>query len=182
MNRTLLAVLTALALTACGQQQAAAPATETTTVSTPTPVEQAPAPAAEQASPAEQQPTGEVDHVKARQDAFKQVGEAMKTIGEIAKGDVAYDAEQFKTLVANMQAAGGEAFQHFVAGSEGGNAKPELWANMAQFEEGRDKMVAAVTALNEAAQTGSLDAIKPTLGDVGASCKACHDAFKEKTN
>ena len=179
MNKTLLAVLTALALTACGQQQAAAPAAQ-------------PAPAAEQATPAAEpaateqpaaaEPAAEVDHIKARQDAFKQVGEAMKTIGEIAKGDVAYDAEQFKTLVANMQAAGGEAFQHFVAGSEGGNAKPELWANMAQFEEGRDKMVAAVTALNEAAQTGSLDAIKPTLGDVGASCKACHDAFKEKTN
>lgn len=179
MNKTLLAVLTALALTACGQQQAAAPAAQ------PAPTAEQATPAAEPAAteqPAAAEPAAEVDHIKARQDAFKQVGEAMKTIGEIAKGDVAYDAEQFKTLVANMQAAGGEAFQHFVAGSEGGNAKPELWANMAQFEEGRDKMVAAVTALNEAAQTGSLDAIKPTLGDVGASCKACHDAFKEKTN
>ena len=181
MNKTLLAVLTALALTACGQQQAAAPA----------PAEQ-PAPAAEQAepeqtapaaeTPAAEQPAAEIDHVKARQDAFKQVGDAMKTIGDVVKGDVAYDAEQFKAVVAQMQTAGAEAFQHFGEGTQGGNAKPVLWANMADFEAGRDKMIDAVAALNEAAQTNDLNAIKPKMGDLGGSCKACHDAFKEKTN
>lgn len=179
MNKTLLAVLTALALTACGQQQAAAPAEQ-------------PAPAAEQAAPeqtapaaetpAAEQPAAEIDHVKARQDAFKQVGEAMKTIGDVVKGDVAYDVEQFKAVVAQMQTAGAEAFQHFGEDTQGGNAKPDIWSNMAKFEEGRDKMAAAVAALNEAAQTNDLNAIKPKMGDLGGSCKACHDAFKEKTN
>ena len=179
MNKTLLAVLTALALTACGQQQAAAPAEQ-------------PAPAAEQAAPeqtapaaetpAAEQPAAEIDHVKARQDAFKQVGEAMKTIGDVVKGDVAYDAEQFKAVVLQMQDAGAEAFQHFGEDTQGGNAKSDIWSNMAKFEEGRDKMAAAVAALNEAAQTNDLNAIKPKMGDLGGSCKACHDAFKEKTN
>lgn len=181
MNKTLLAVLTALALTACGQQQVAAPAEQPAPAAEQAaPVEQ---PAAETAAPAaEQQPAAEIDHVKARQDAFKQVGDAMKTIGDVVKGDVAYDAEQFKAVVAQMQDAGAEAFQHFGEGTQGGNAKPEIWANMADFEAGRDKMVAAVTALSEAAQTGDLNAIKPKMGDLGGSCKACHDAFKEKTN
>ena len=180
MNKTLLAVLTALALTACGQQQAAAPAEQPAPAAEQAaPVEQ---PAAETAAPAAEQPAAEIDHVKARQDAFKQVGEAMKTIGDVVKGDVAYDAEQFKAVVAQMQTAGAEAFQHFGEGTQGGNAKPELWANMADFEAGRDKMAAAVTALNEAAQTGDLNAIKPKMGDLGGSCKACHEAFKEKTN
>ena len=81
-----------------------------------------------------------------------------------------------------MQTAGAEAFQHFGEGTQGGNAKPDLWANMADFEAGRDKMIDAVAALNEAAQTNDLNAIKPKMGDLGGSCKACHDAFKEKTN
>ena len=177
MNKTLLAVLTALALTACGQQQAAAPAAE------PAPAAQEVAPVEQAAAPAaEQQPATEVDHVKARQDAFKQVGEAMKTIGDVVKGDVAYDAEQFKAVVAQMQDAGAEAFQHFGEDTQGGNAKADIWTNMAKFEEGRDKMAAAVAALNEAAQTNDLNAIKPKMGDLGGSCKACHDSFKEKTN
>ncbi|MBQ9682305.1 MAG: cytochrome c [Neisseriaceae bacterium] len=184
MNKTLLAVLTALALTACGQQQAAAPAEPAPAAQEAAPVEQAAAPAAEQpaAPAAEQQPATEVDHVKARQDAFKQVGDAMKTIGDVVKGDVAYDAEQFKAVVAQMQDAGAEAFQHFGEGTQGGNAKADIWTNMAKFEEGRDKMAAAVAALNEAAQTNDLNAIKPKMGDLGGSCKSCHDAFKEKTN
>lgn len=179
MNKTLLAVLTALALTACGgQQQAAAPAEQ------PAPAAEQAAPAAEPAAPAAEQaaPAAETDHIKARQDAFKQVGEAMKTIGDVVKGDVAYDAEQFKAVVAQMQTAGAEAFQHFGEDTQGGNAKADIWSNMAKFEEGRDKMAAAVAALNEAAQTGDLNAIKPKMGDLGGSCKACHDAFKEKTN
>lgn len=185
MNKTLLAVLTALALTACGQQQAAAPAAEPAPAAQEAaPAEQPAAPAAEQpaAPAAEQQPAAEVDHVKARQDAFKQVGDAMKTIGDVVKGDVAYDAEQFKAVVAQMQTAGAEAFQHFGEGTQGGNAKADIWTNMAKFEEGRDKMAAAVAALNEAAQTNDLNAIKPKMGDLGGSCKSCHDAFKEKTN
>ena len=177
MNKTLLALLTALALTACGQQQAAAPAAP---AAEPAPAVEQPAAPAEQAAPAAEQPAAEVDHVKARQDAFKQVGEAMETIGKVVKGEVAYDAEQFKATVAQMQEAGAEAFQHFGEDAQGGNAKPEIWSDMAKFEAGRDQMVAAVTALNEAAQTNDLNAIKPKMGDLGGSCKACHNAFKEK--
>ena len=182
MNKTLFAVLTALALTACGQQQAAAPAEQPApAVEQATPAE--PAPAAEVATaPAAEQPAGEVDHVKARQDAFKKVGESMEGIGKMAKGETPFDAEQFKTLVADMQTAGGEAFQHFGEGTQGGNAKAEIWTDMAKFEAGRDQMVAAVTALNEAAQSGDMKVIGPKIGDVGGSCKSCHDAFKEKTN
>ena len=181
MNKTLLAVLTALALTACGQQQSAAPAETTTPAAEQAaPAEQAPA--TEAAAPAAEQPAGEVDHVKARQDAFKKVGESMENIGKVVNGEIPYDAEQFKELVADMQTAGGEAFQHFGEGTQGGNAKAEIWTDMAKFEAGRDQMVAAVTALNEAAQTNDLNNIKPKMGDLGGSCKACHDAFKEKTN
>ncbi|MBR5940903.1 MAG: cytochrome c [Neisseriaceae bacterium] len=161
MKKLVLALSTAtiFALTACGGEK---------------PVE------VNQPAQAEAAPAAEIDHVKARQDAFKKVGENMETIGKVVGGKVAYDAEQFKALVAEMQAAGGEAFQHFGEGTQGGNAKPELWANMDKFEAGRDKMAAAVTALNEAAQTGKLNAIKPKVGDLSNTCKECHQAFKAK--
>ena len=38
----------------------------------------------------------------------------------------------------------------------------------------------AAMALDTAAKTGSLDAVKKTFGDAAATCKACHDSYKSK--
>jgi cytochrome c556 len=36
-----------------------------------------------------------------------------------------------------------------------------------------------VAKLNAAAKTGNLDQIKAAFGAAGASCKACHDDFRQ---
>ena len=34
--------------------------------------------------------------------------------------------------------------------------------------------------LNAAAKTGNIDAIKAAVGEVGKSCKACHDSYRKE--
>ena len=41
-------------------------------------------------------------------------------------------------------------------------------------------MVAEVAKLDAAAKKGNLDAIKTAFGDVGGTCKACHDSYRAK--
>lgn len=183
MNKTLIcAVLAALALTACGEQQSVqpAPAPQAETTSAEIVIQEVVA--SEVASEETASETAVADPITARQEAFKKVGSAMESIGGMLKGEVAFDAEQFKTFVANMQQASEEAFQNFGEGTQGGNAKDELWANKADFDKGAEEMKAAIAALNEAAQTGNKEAIGPAVGAVGGTCKACHEAFKKPVN
>ena len=51
--------------------------------------------------------------------------------------------------------------------------------NPTEFNAERDKFLAAVDDLNAKAQAGNLEAIKVAYGNVGASCKSCHDAFRK---
>ena len=50
---------------------------------------------------------------------------------------------------------------------------------MDKVKAGADKMMTAAVALDAAAKTGNLDAIKKAFGETAASCKACHDAYRE---
>lgn len=186
MNKTLVcAVLAALALTACGEQQSVqqTPAPQAETPSAEIVIQEVVASeVASEAQPESASETAVADPITARQEAFKKVGGAMESIGGMLKGKVAFDAEQFKTFVANMQQASEEAFQNFGEGTQGGNAKDELWANKADFDKGAEEMKAAIAALNEAAQTGNKEAIGPAVGAVGGTCKACHENFKKPVN
>ena len=59
-------------------------------------------------------------------------------------------------------------------------AKSDIWKEKAKFDQGGEKLVAAAAALNTAAKTGNLDAIKKAFGDTAATCKACHDDYRSK--
>ena len=54
-----------------------------------------------------------------------------------------------------------------------------IWDKPDQFQAEVNKYKTAVTSLNAAAQTAtSVDSIKAPFGEVGASCKSCHTAFR----
>ena len=67
----------------------------------------------------------------------------------------------------------------YAAGTEGGNAKPEIWKEQAKFKELSDKLVVETGKLDAAAKTNSLDAIKAAVAGVGGTCKSCHDSFRK---
>ena len=58
--------------------------------------------------------------------------------------------------------------------------KPEFFQNMPEVGKLAGNFVAAADNLAKVAATGDAAAVKTAFGDVGKSCKACHDKFRAK--
>ncbi len=57
-------------------------------------------------------------------------------------------------------------------------AKVEIWSRGAQFRAGQDRFAGQAAALQRAAAGGDPVAIRAEARKLGATCKACHDAFR----
>ena len=59
-------------------------------------------------------------------------------------------------------------------------AKPDIWSpqNKADFAAKLHNFQTAAQAFNAAAKSGDAGAIKARFGDLGGSCKACHDKYR----
>ncbi|WP_274584677.1 cytochrome c [Neisseria leonii] len=114
-----------------------------------------------------------------RTTAFKSMMPEFSAMGKMVKGEETYNVEKFKAAAAVFAENAQKPFEHFQNDTAGnGDALPAIWDKPAEFEAERTKFLNAVNELNNAAQTGSLDNIKAAYGEVGASCKACHDSFR----
>jgi cytochrome c556 len=118
------------------------------------------------------------DAVKYRQSALSVMGTHFGRLGAMANGRVPFDAKaaaENADIVANMAVL---PWAGFVGGPESPKAKPEIWKEAAKFKEHGDKMIAETTKLATAAKVGNIDALKAAFGPAAATCKACHDAFR----
>lgn len=119
-----------------------------------------------------------------RTTAFKSMMPNFSSMGKMVKGEEPYDVEKFKTAAAAFSEESKKPFEHFerdpaVDGkSQDGDALPAIWEKTAEFKADEDKFQAAVAELNTQAQSGNLEAIKVAYGNVGASCKTCHQSFR----
>jgi cytochrome c556 len=120
------------------------------------------------------------DAIKYRQSSLTVMATHFGRVGAMVNGRVPFDAAaaQQNAEIATMMST--LPWQGFGAGTEGGRAKPEIWKESAKFKELSDDMNKKMVALNAAAKTGNLDAIKTAFGPAGASCKTCHDAYQAK--
>ncbi len=119
-----------------------------------------------------------------RQANFKSMGKAFKGISDELKKP-APDMAFIKTNAAALHKATGAAGGLFPKGTgpEAGvktSAKPEIWAKWNDFKAVHIKSFNATNALEKAAKTGNLDAVKAAAGAVGPTCKGCHDPFRLK--
>ena len=104
----------------------------------------------------------------------------------MAKGQVDYDAALASKLAGNLKLLldldNGRAW---ASGSHNGaypgktTALPKIWDTYPEISNYGKKYKEAVTNLAAAAGNG-LDALKPAVGELGKSCKGCHDEFREK--
>lgn len=120
------------------------------------------------------------DAIKYRQSAFTVMANSFGKIGAVVKGEVPYNKDDVAKNAAVVAMLSTLPWQAFGPGTEGGNAKPEIWSNNAKFKSAADKMQLAVADLDTAAQSGNQDAIKKAFGAAGQTCKGCHDDFKKK--
>jgi cytochrome c556 len=125
------------------------------------------------------------DAIKARQAMFQLYSFNAGILGDMAKEKIPYDADLAKEAADNLRAVAnlGQS-QFWPAGSDNatdGNAKtralPKIWETYPAITEKADALKTSVAALVPVAGNG-LDALQGAMGDVGASCKGCHDEFR----
>ena len=144
----------AVALGACNQSQQAANPADNTANSTAT------------------------AHHDAREDIMHDWAAATKAMKGMLSDSANFNADDFRAAAKKLDQ---DAWAHFPAGSEGGDAKPEIWQNPTAWQQEIDKYQQAVAALNTAAQTATSPAdVQAQFDNVSASCKSCHQQFREK--
>jgi cytochrome c556 len=121
------------------------------------------------------------DAIKYRKGVFSAVKWHFGTMGEVVKGNQDYNAEDFARRAEIVAQLSKIALEGFVAGSYEGDtdALPAIEQNWDKFEGGMHKFTETAEALAVAAQSGDLAQIRPAFGEVGKTCKGCHDNFKE---
>lgn len=123
------------------------------------------------------------DAIKYRQGVYKIIGWNFGPMAAVVKGEKPYDKEAFARNAANVEFLAKLALEGFlVAGSDKGDtkAKSEVWSKMEDFKARMTKMNEETAKLAAVAKTGSFDDIKKQFGATGASCKSCHDTYKNK--
>ncbi len=135
------------------------------------------------AMPASAQFAKAEDAIKYRQSSLFVMGQHFSRVGAMANGRVPFDAKVAAENAEVVAAMAKLPWAGFGPGTDkGGNtkAKPEIWAEQAKFKDLSDKLVAETTKLSAAAKTGNIDNLKTAFGSAAASCKACHDAYRNQ--
>ncbi|MBA4344027.1 MAG: cytochrome C [Methylibium sp.] len=123
------------------------------------------------------------DAVKYRKAAFTVMGAHFSRIGAMAQGRVPFDgaaAAANAEIVANLSKLPFAGFVDGTSGTEKGTPKANVWTERAKFDAGAKKMQDEVAKLAAAAKANNLDQLKVAFGSAAATCKACHDDFRNQ--
>lgn len=134
------------------------------------------------AAPASAQFAKPEDAVKYRQSALFVMSQHFGRIGAMVNGRAPYDAKaavENAEVVAEMAKLPWAGFQQNTD-KLSQKAKSEIWTEQAKFKEHNEKLVGETTKLVAAAKTNNLDNLKKAFGDTAATCKACHDNFRNQ--
>ena len=118
--------------------------------------------------------------VKARMDAMSAIGAEMKVLGQMAKGGMDFDASKAKGAAGEIARLSSEINALFEAEESDpkSEALPAIWQNFSDFSAKSDALqVAAELASGNIA---TMDDLKAALGSIGATCGACHKAYRAK--
>lgn len=120
------------------------------------------------------------DAVKYRQSAFTLLGVHFSSVGATVRGKKPFNAKEVAAEISLINSLVNLPWEAFGPGTDGGNARPEIWKKDEEFKAGVERLKKDIAGLNEAGKSGQLDNIKKAYGDAAQSCKACHDNYKKK--
>ena len=123
--------------------------------------------------------------IAARKANYKEIGGAFKTINDEIKSG-APDMNTVRPLARDIATRAALQLKYFPKGSgpESGirtRAKAAIWKDLAGFTKLQKDMVTAANALNGAAAAGNVAAMTAARTALGATCKSCHDRFREES-
>ena len=136
--------------------------------------------AAAVAAPAAAQFARAEDAVKYRQGAWYVLSQHFARIGAMVNGRAPYDARGALENAELVSALAKLPATAFGPGTErlSQKAKPEIWTEQARFKEHNDKLVSETAKLLAAARTNNIDQLKAAYASTAATCKGCHDAYR----
>jgi cytochrome c556 len=119
--------------------------------------------------------------MKERHEGYERIGKAMKSIGRTLKSDspnlaeIRAGADTVATLAPQVKGWFPAGTGPDVGKTE---ARAEIWQKPEDFNAKTDDFTRAAQAFQAAARGGDLAAIRAAQGDLGKSCKACHDLYR----
>ncbi|NKD54541.1 MULTISPECIES: c-type cytochrome [unclassified Haematospirillum] len=124
---------------------------------------------------------GEKETIKYRENNMEIIGSHMNSIVAIIKEQVPHK-EHLATHASGLSAAAKMSSAAFKEKTSGGDttAKDTIWSDSAKFDEAMQMMLTSTAKLETAAASGDMSAVQAAVGDVGKSCKNCHDTFRNK--
>ena len=115
------------------------------------------------------------DVIDYRTHVMKTLDEQMGAIGMILENKV--PADNFATHLKVLAVTATQAKKAFEPKVPGGNAKPEVWSNWADFSKRLDELVTTTADLAAAAQHDSVAVVGAKLRST-LKCKSCHETYR----
>ncbi|MBL6815010.1 MAG: cytochrome c [Pseudomonadales bacterium] len=121
--------------------------------------------------------------IEARQGLLKVVAQYFGPIVGMAKGQIPYDAAKIEANAGNIAELAAMIPDMFAmdtrASGIASGAKGQIWADNADFNDKAQATAESAQALVMATAEGRGAAMK-AIGALGASCKSCHDNYRQK--
>lgn len=122
------------------------------------------------------------DAIKYRQSTYRVIGWNFGAMAAMVKGEKPYDKDGFARNAAIVEFMGKLPLEGFIPGSDKGDtkARPEIWGRMDDFKTKMNRMNEETAKLASVARGGNFDEIKKQFGATAATCKSCHDDYKNR--
>jgi cytochrome c556 len=116
------------------------------------------------------------DTIDYRRHIMKTMGEQAAAIGQILQQKAPPDNFAIHVQILAITAA--TAQKAFAPKVLGGEAKPDVWTNWADFSKRLDVLTAATADLAKTAAAGGVAATAPKI-QAAMTCKSCHEIYHE---
>jgi cytochrome c556 len=124
------------------------------------------------------------DDARIRKDHFHDLGAAFKAVTDTLRGP-APQLGAIQQAAARISKAAHDQYLWFPAGSgmQPGvktSARPEIWSKRDDFHKAQDDFARQAELFQRVTGSANIDAIRSQARQLGASCKGCHDTFREE--
>src|SRR5688572_6701723 len=120
--------------------------------------------------------------VQYRQSVMRSLGYKVAAVRAMASGEVPVDEAKFRKDTADVAALAGMLPEGFIPSSSSAesNANPEVWSNMADFQQKAADLKNAADALAATAASQGFEAAKGMVQAAGSTCGACHRPYRRR--
>jgi len=132
------------------------------------------------AAPVDDSPEGLA--VQFRQSVMRSLGYKVAAVRAMASGEAPVDEAKFRKDTADVAALAGMLPEGFIPSSSAtdSNANPEVWTNVADFQQKAADLKNAADALAATAASQGFEAAKGMVQAAGSTCGTCHRPYRRR--